>query len=398
MAYYKYIALNNDGKKIKGKEYFENEVQLLCNIRKKGYYIINSKIVHTINFNNLLFGANLKDIAVFAKQLSSMLYAGFNISEALTIIYGQINNKILKDKIKNIEAEVKKGSSFHDSIAKYENVFPRFFIEMIDVGEQGGKLDTVLRSIYDYYINEYKMKRKLISAMIYPVILLITTIFVLLYLETNVVPLFSDTFTSLGTELPVYSRYFMLMSSSINNNLYSIPIIFILIMAVLIFIFHSKKLKYTRDKMYVLIPVIGMFNRKIIGTKFSSSLSLLQKSGVNIIYALQMGSKVINNSYVEKEIEKVLNNIKNGDSIAETLNMIGIFPSFMISMIALGEHGGNLEEMLSMASQIYDEDIEDTLNKAVALLEPAMIVILAFLVGSIVMSIMVPMLKMMQNV
>lgn len=398
MAYYKYVAINNDGKRIKGKEYFENEVEFLCSIRKKGYYIVNSKIVHMVNFNNLLSGINTKDIAIFAKQLSSMLYAGFNISEALTIIYGQINNKQLKSNIKSIEAEVKKGSSFYDSIARYESIFPKFYIEMINIGEQGGRLDTVLKSIYDYYINEYKMKKKVISAMIYPLILLLTTIFILFYLEINVIPMFSDIFTNLGSGLPVYSKCLMLLSGSIKNNLHIVIILLIFINTAVIIIFCSEKLKYTRDKLCVLLPIIGKLNKKIIGVKFSNCLCLLQKSGVDIICALQMGSKVINNSYVEKEIQNVLSNIKNGDCIAETLNLIGIFPDFIISMISLGEHGGNLEEMLSIASQIYSEDIEDNLNKAVSLLEPLIIVIMALLIGTIVMSIMVPMMKMMQNV
>lgn len=396
--FYKYVALNNDGKKIKSSEYCENEAELIINIRKRGYYVKKLKLVRTINLNNLLIRVSIKDIAIFAKQLSSMLNAGFTISEALTIIHEQIDNKLLKNNIKGIEAEVKKGSSFYESIAKYENNFPGFFIQMINIGEQSGNLDVVLKSMYDYYMKEYKIKRKLKSAMIYPAFLLSTTVFILLYLEINIIPLFSDTFTSLGTELPMYSKCLMLMSNSIRNNLYIILLMIILFIVGVIIVFKSDKLKYRRDRFSILIPIIGTFRKKVIGAKFSSCLCMLQKSGVNIIYALQMGSKVINNIYVEKEIENVLNSIKNGDSVAGTLEMVGVFPKFMISMIALGEQSGNLDEMLDMASSIYEEDIEDTLNKAISMLEPIMIIILALLVGTVIMAIMVPMIKMMQAV
>lgn len=398
MVFYKYYALSNDGRKLSGTEYFENEFELLSSIRKKGYYVKKSKIIHKINYNKLFNKANIKDLAVFAKQLSSMLNAGFNISEALAIIHEQISSKILRKSIIDIEADVQKGSSFHESISKCKGIFPVFFIQMINAGEQSGNLDIVLESMSEYYMREYKIKRKIKSAMIYPIILAVTTIFIVFYLEMNIIPLFSDTFASLGTELPVYSKCFMDMSISIRSNFYLMLIAISVITASAAVAFKTDIFRYSLDKLYVTAPLIGTFYKKVIGAKFSNCMSLLQKSGMNIIYSLHIGSKVINNSYVQREMDKVLNNIKNGDSIAETLSILGIFPSFMISIIALGEKGGNLDEMLCAASNMFDEDIEDTLNKAVSILEPAMIIILAFLVGSVIMAVMVPMIKMMQAV
>lgn len=398
MKFYKFIAVSNKGEKLEEANFYKDERELLYYVREKGYFLVWSKLIHKNNLMKFIYRINIKEISIFAKQLSSLLYVGFNISEALRVIYEQINNKALKKAIMAVATNVQKGNSFYESIIKYDYIFPKFFIEMVNIGEQSGNLDFVLKSLSSYYIKEYKVKRKIIAAMIYPVILLITTISILFFLEIKIVPMFSDTFSSLGAELPFYSRCIMDMSNNINNNLLIIISIILLLFSFIIAAFKINRFKYIRHKWYIKAPLIGKINKKIVGAKFSRCLGLLQKSGINILFSLELGSKVVNNTYVEEKIKDAVMHVKNGEGIAETLDKIKIFPSFIISMIALGEQGGNLDEMLVMASDIYDEDIEDVLCKLVNIIEPAMIIILGLLVGSVIFAVMMPMLKIMQNV
>lgn len=398
MRFYKYWAVNNQGEKLEEADYYESKKELLFYLREKGYFLIKFKLNKKINLKDFTDSVSIKEISIFAKQLSSLLYIGFNIAEALRVIYEQINNKTLKKSIMAIATYVQKGNSFYKAIAKYDNIFPKFFIEMINIGEESGNLDIILKSLSNYYMKEYKIKRKFKAAMIYPVILLITTVFILFFLEIKIVPLFRDTFNSMGGDLPFFSKCIMNMSDNIRNNLLIIIICVVFLMASIAAVFKMNKFKAMRHKWYIIAPVIGKLNKKIVGAKFSRCLGLLQKSGINILYALELGSRAVNNNYVEEQLKEVIKHIRNGEGIAETLDNIKIFPRFIISMIALGESGGNLDEMLVMASDIYDEDIEDVLNKAVSIIEPAMIIILGVLVGTIITSIMMPMLRIMQNV
>lgn len=398
MKLLKYKAVNNNGKSFKGLDYYKNEDDLSFQLREKGYYLIQCKsISKSINLK-FFSRINLKDISVFSRQMSSMLSAGFNISEALSIFSEQAYSKPLKKNIKSIREDLENGNSFYDSIYKYKNSYPSFYMEMINVGEQSGTLDDILENMSRYYLKEFKIKRSFISAMVYPVILLMTSISIFLYLELNVIPMFRDTFKSLGQDLPIYSMVLMNFSKFLCENIFAIVV---LLAAFGFFIFKAiniEKVKITIDKFKISVPILGNFYKKILGSRFTKCLAILQKSGINLINSIDMISKIVDNTYVEKELKSVLVDIKKGNSIAETVGKLNVFPEFTISMIALGEQVGNLEDMMLLAADIYDEDIDDIMSKIISSVEPAMIIILSFIVGTVVISVMLPMLKIMQSV
>lgn len=398
MKLLKYKAVNNNGESFKGLDYYKNEDDLSFELREKGYYLIQcKKISKSINLK-FFSRINLKDISVFSRQLSSMLSAGFNISEALSIFSEEAYSKPLKKNIKSIREDLEKGNSFYDSIYKYKNNYPSFYMEMINVGEQSGTLDDILENMSRYYLKEFKIKRSFISAMVYPVILLITSISIFLYLELNVIPMFRDTFKSLGQELPIYSMVLMNFSKFLCENIFAI-IVLLAAFGFLIFkAINIEKLKIIIDKFKISVPILGNFYKKILGSRFTRCFAILQKSGINLIDSIDMISKIVDNAYVEKELKSVLVDIRKGNSIAETVGKLNVLPEFTISMIALGEQVGNLEDMMLLAADIYDEDIDDIMSKIISSVEPAMIIILSFIVGTVVISVMLPMLKIMQSV
>nr|WP_278246059.1 type II secretion system F family protein [Clostridium pasteurianum] len=266
------------------------------------------------------------------------------------------------------------------------------------MGEQSGNLDVILKSMSKYYLKEFKIKRSFKSAMVYPIILLITSGTIFFYLEINVIPMFRDTFKSLGQDLPIYSMILMNFSKFLIENRVSIIFIIIFLAFLIYKALNIEKVKIYIDKVKISIPILGNFYKKILGSRFTRCFGILQKSGTNLINSIDIISRVVDNAYLEKELKKVMVDIQKGNSIAETIDKLKVFPKFTISMIALGEQAGNLEDMMLLAADIYDDDIEDILSKIISSIEPAMIIILSFIVGIVVISVMLPMLKIMQAV
>lgn len=398
MKLFKFRAINNSGESFKGLDYYKNEEDLSFQLREKGYYLIQCKSMHKSIYLKYFSRINLKDISVFSRQLASMLSAGFNISEALGIFSEEAYSKSLKKNIKTIKEDLENGNSFYDSISKYKNSYPSFYMEMINVGEQSGTLDTILENMSKYYLKEFKIKRSFKSAMVYPIILLITSISIFFYLELNVIPMFRDTFKSLGQDLPVYSMMLMNLSKFLSENIGAIVILLVIFGFLIYKSINIEKVKISIDKIKISMPILGNFYKKILGSRFTRCLGILQKSGINLINSMDMICKVVDNAYVQQELKSVLVNIRKGNSIAETIGKLDIFPKFTISMIALGEQAGNLEDMMLLAADLYDDDIDDILSKIISSIEPAMIIILSFIVGTVVISVMVPMLKIMQSV
>jgi type IV pilus assembly protein PilC len=395
---YKYKAVNNEGRYINRVEYFESLDSLYSELRKKEYYVVKTKLITKIKKTNIFNKISLKDISVFSRQLYSMLSAGFNISDALEVFNNEIYSKTLKNNMIKVKEDIENGNSFYDSISKYHDLYPVFFLEMIDIGEQSGNLDVILKNLSLYYIKEHNIRKKITSSMIYPAIIFMTTIIAFFYIEVSIVPMFMETFKNLGQDMPIYSRITMNFSKFIVTNW---PLVLLSLFIMTYFILKVRKIEKIKlkiDKAKLSMPVVGMIYKKIIGARFSRCLGILQQSGINLIKSIEMIDKVLDNMYIKNKIQDVLLQVEKGNSMADTLNKIHIFPELIISMIFLGEQGGNLEEMMNLSADMYDKEVEDTLEKAVSFIEPLLIVVLGIIVGSIVISIMVPMMKMMQSI
>ncbi|MDD3225088.1 MAG: type II secretion system F family protein [Clostridium sp.] len=398
MNFYKYKAVNSKGESFCSFDYSENPYELFSKVRLKGYYII--KIRRTLDIKQFRFNKKIsyKDISVFSKQLSSMLKAGFNISDALEVIYSNVNCKALKNNINSLKKSMLSGNGFYDSLVKYKNLYPNFYIEMINIAEQSGNLDIILEDLSSYYMRQFTIKKSIKSAMVYPAIVFLASIAIFMYMEIGIVPMFANTFKSLGQNMPVYSIVIMNLSKMLVIN-WKIILVFMLgIFALIYRIFKIKKVKFHMDKFKVEIPFISSIYKKIMGAQFTRSLEVMQKSGANLINSIEMIAKVLGNAFVEKKIDESLIKIQKGESIAKSIESTEIFDHFLISMISMGEQCGNLEEMMRLSADIYDDEIENTIKRFVSLIEPFLIVILAIIVGTIIISVMMPMLKLMQDI
>lgn len=338
-----------------------------------------------------------KDISILCKQFSVLLGAGINLSEVLNILSKQSKNKRLKAYLYDIYQEVQRGEELGAAMSKLNKIVPDFMLQMIKVGECSGRLEHIFKSLSDYYNNENKIKKKLIDALRYPIIVLIFSFIIFLVLMTKVIPTFTETLTSLGGKLPTITKVLLAGSEGIKNNV--LYVILCPITIIIIFYFYNKTEngRLLTGKFKLNTPIIKGFHRKILTVKFSKYLVLLLNSGFNVISSLQTLSYIMGNVVVERKIKSSIDCIKVGESLTYSINKLEIFEPLLISMISIGEESGKLEEMLGKSAEIYEEEVYELIEKSTKLIEPTMIVAISVFVGSIILSIVIPMFSIMDN-
>ena len=338
-----------------------------------------------------------RDISILCKQFSVLLAAGINLSEVLNILSMQGKNKMLRYYLYIVHQDVQKGEELGEAMKKLGSVFPDFMLQMIKIGEQSGKLEYIFKSLSEYYYNENNIKRKLKDALRYPVVVFIITIIIFFFLMTKIVPMFANTLVSLGGKLPLITKVLLAFSSMLTENIVGILICSISILLLLHLFSRTKKGKLLICKLKLSTPLVQNLYKKILTVKFSKYLNILLSSGFNMISSLQILSGIMGSMVVERKIKSSIDYIKIGETLTHSINKIGIFDSLLISMVSVGEESGKLEEMLCKVAEIYEEDVYEIIDKGTKLIEPTMIITLAVLIGTIILSVMIPMYSIMDN-
>ncbi len=356
----------------------------------------SSKDVSEIKF--FTAKVKLKDIAIFCKQLSTMLGAGMPLLTSLEVLVQQSDNATLKKNIKEVATYVQKGDVFSVAMGRFQKVFPVLLINMVEAGEMTGNLDGVLSRMAEHYTKENKINSKIKSAMIYPMVLGIMTISVVIFMLTFVMPTFISMFEASGVALPAPTRFLIGVSDALKTYWY----LFILGAVAVIFSFRSilktEQGKRTFDRIKLKIPIMKTNIAKIATSRFTRTLSTLLGSGIPVIQALNSAARVTNNMVVIDGVERVLEEIKKGIKLSTLLKEIGVFPPMMISMVNIGEESGALETMLEKTADYYDEELDTAIQKMIALIEPVMIIVMALIVGFIVIAMLLPMFDMIKTV
>ncbi|MDK2918466.1 MAG: type pilus assembly protein PilC [Candidatus Petromonas sp.] len=401
MPNFKYRGKNIKGETLKGKLEAGSEKEAILLLRRQNIYPIEIKKESIANKEisfSIFQKVKIKDLAVFCRQFHAILDAGISVLESLDILRNQTENKKLRDAIDDIYEEVQKGKSLSSAMANYKSIFPEILINMIETGEVSGQLDVVLERMAVHFEKENKINQKIQGAMVYPAIISIVALLVVWFLMTFVLPNFVDMFKGFGITLPLPTRILLGTGKWLKNYWY---ILFAIIVA-LIYIFrkysNTEKGRYRIDKLKLKLPVIGKVSGKIATSRFARTLSTLLASGISIIEAMEIVIRIIGNSVISEGIHKSMDNIKKGLGIAEPLKELGIFPPMLISMIRIGEESGSLDSMLAKTADFYDEEVESAVAKMTTLIEPLIIVILAFVVGAIVVSIVLPMFEMFNQI
>jgi len=339
-----------------------------------------------------------KDVAIFCKQMHTMLFAGMPLLSALEVLENQSENKALKATVKDMSMQVQKGEILSTTMKRHPKVFPPLLTGMVESGELTGNLDNVLERMSTHYTKENRINSKIKGAMVYPAILSILAVSVVIFMLAVIMPTFVGMFEGSGVPLPAPTRFLMGVSDAIRDYWY----IFIAVIAGIVFLIRriTKTVEGKRffDKLKLSMPLIKGPIAQIATSRFTRTLSTLLASGIPIIQALESASRVTNNRVVIDGIDQVTEDIKKGASLSVLLKKVGVFPPMMISMVGIGEESGSLEGMLERAADYYDEELEAAIQKLVSMIEPLMIVVMGVVIGFIVISMFLPMFDVYQTI
>jgi type IV pilus assembly protein PilC len=334
------------------------------------------------------------DVVVFARQFSTMINAGLPLIQCLDILQAQQENKTFKKMLRQIKETVEGGSTLADALAKYPNVFDELFVNMVAAGETGGILDTILDRLSEYMEKAMKLKKKVKSAMTYPIIVLCIAVLVIGVIMVFVIPVFEKMFADFGGALPGPTQIVVNASRFVRDN------IVYMIGAVVVFLFAFKRYYKTEkgralvDDYLLKLPIFGLLLRKVAVAKLTRTLGTMVSSGVPILDALDITAKTAGNKTVESAIYKVRSAISEGRTMADPLAESGVFPSMVCQMVAVGESTGALDAMLSKIADYYDDEVDAAVDSLTSMIEPFMMVFLGVTIGGLVVSMYLPIFKM----
>ncbi len=341
-----------------------------------------------------------KTLMIFTRQLATLIDSGLPLLRSLTVLGKQEPNPVLRGTVSALADSVQSGSTFSESLAQHPRIFNKLYVNMVKAGELGGVLEIVLNRLAEYQEKAQKLKNKIVSAMVYPVIVMFIAVAILIFLMIFIVPRFKEMFQEGGTELPMISQIVFGTSEWFLARPFFVPnaVFVFIVFGFLVFLFNlwgrTKGGRKAIDTMKLRMPVFGDIQRKSAVSRFSRTLGTLVTSGVPILQALNITRDTAGNVVISKAIEKVHEAVKEGESIVAPLQASGVFPAMVISMVDVGEETGQLPEMLLKVADVYDDEVDNAVTALTSILEPIMIVILALVVGSVVFALFLPLIKM----
>ncbi|MGE9293087.1 MAG: type II secretion system F family protein, partial [Puniceicoccales bacterium] len=342
---------------------------------------------------------NTEGLTIFTRQLATLLQAGLPLLRSLEVMIRQEKNAAFRDILSQIADNVRSGNNLSDGLAQHPKIFEPIYINMIRAGEAGGVLDVVLSRLAKFMEKNLKTKKKVKSAMVYPVVVVCVAIIIVALLLIFIVPRFQKIFSDMlgGAELPKLTQIVINLSNLITPKSFgSAGIMIGVIIAVIIgfrFLLKSGPGSLAKDWLALKTPKIGDLASKAAVSRFTRTFGTLLSSGVPILQALQITRDIIGNAILSKALDRVHDRVRDGEPLAAPLEQQRVFPTMVTSMIDVGEETGELPEMLNRIADNYDEDVDNAVNSITSIIEPIMIVMLAVIVGTIVIALFLPIIE-----
>jgi type IV pilus assembly protein PilC len=396
MPIYKWEGKTLKGAIKKGETEAPDEAAIRIHLRQQN--IIPTKIASKgkeIKIS-LPFGQKVKQrsIAIFTRQLATMIDAGLPLVQSLEILSSQQESKVFKNIIREIREDVEGGSTFAGALKKHPSTFNELYTNLVVAGEEGGILDNILTRLANYIEKSEALKKKVKSALVYPATIVGVAVIVVMILMIFVIPVFETMFKSAGQSLPLPTLIVLTISKLIKKYV----IIFIPALILLIYLlrkyYQTENGKAVIDRLLLKLPVFGPLLKKIAVARFSRTLGTLVSSGVPILDGLSIVSRTSGNRTIETAILNARASIREGETIAEPLNRSSIFPPMVIQMISVGESTGALDSMLSKIADFYEEEVDIAVTNLTSLLEPFLMIFLGIVIGGVVISMYLPIFNM----
>jgi type IV pilus assembly protein PilC len=397
MITFSYQARDGSGKIVSGVQDALNEDNAITSLMSRGLMVLSlQKKASASRPRKKVWSVKETDLVLFTRQLSTMIEAGISLVQALTALYEQCDPKRqrnLRHVISDVIAHVQGGETFNESIAKHSRVFNRLFISMVKAGEAGGLLAEILDRLAGFLEASARLRKKVKSAMTYPVIVVCIAFAITTFLIVKVVPIFGEIFKDFGAKLPAPTQFLIDVSEFVRGEWY----ILILVIGGAIFglrwFLNSPRGKKMSDRWKLKLPIFGPLLTKISMSRFARTFAQLIRSGVPILEVLEIVGGSSGNDVVEQSIKGVALDVEKGDNLSVAMSKKTIFPPMLLRMVAAGEATGKIDTMLEKMADFWDEEIEAMLDALTSLIEPLLIVFLGVIVGGIVIAMFLPIFK-----
>jgi type IV pilus assembly protein PilC len=423
MPRYNYVALDARGQESTGLVEAASTNEVIGQLRRGGYFPTSvyeesksgrdgkvarraEKMARTTRprakVNIVLFQRKKikpKILMIFTRQLATLIDSGLPLLRSLNVLAKQEHDTVLRNTINKLADGVQGGNTFSDALALHPRIFNDLYVNMVKAGEIGGVLELVLNRLAEFQEKAAKIKNKVVAAMVYPVIVITMAIAIMGFLLVFIVPKFEAIFHDMlgNRPLPVITMFVINLSKLVQNHWLVIIGLLVAVVAGYKFMNRTTSGRSVIDRLKLHLPLFGDLNRKSAISRFSRTLGTLVTSGVPILQALNITRETAGNAVIAKAISQVHDSVKEGESIVQPLEASRTFPPMVISMIDVGEETGQLPEMLLKIADVYDDEVDNSVAGITAALEPIMIVILAFIVGTIVIALFMPLISIIQG-
>lgn len=394
---FKYKVRDRAGALLEGELDADNVSVVAARLRQQGFIPIeidrkaSGGLQSDLKIPGISDRVKLKDLAIFSRQLATMINSGLSLLRALTILTEQTENQSLAKVIGEVRQDVETGSALSVAMAKHPKVFNNLFVSMVRAGETGGILDDVLVRVADTIERQVQLRNKVKSAMTYPIMAMSLILLILAAMLIFIVPQFKNMYDALQGTLPLPTRMLLWASSAFINYglIIGVPVTVVTIILVRRWA-KTEKGRYTVDKFKLKAPLFGKIVHKAALARFSRTLGVLLSAGVPILESLEIVAETVNNVVIGNAIQDVKASVKTGESIARPLTEHEVFPPMVVQMLAVGEDTGAMDTMLHKISDFYDQEVEATAEALTSLIEPLMIAVLGAIIGGMIIALYMP--------
>ncbi|MBU1557537.1 type II secretion system F family protein [Patescibacteria group bacterium] len=404
MVTYFYKAIKESGEIYKDTIDAENDSDLTKKVRDQGGALISFDVKNKLGFSffkklSLIGTVSTQDKIIFAKNLGAMIGAGLSVSRSLTTLEKQFKNPKFKNIIKNVNSDIKKGKTIHESLSEYPGVFSSLFVSMVKAGEESGKISDSLATVSQQMENSSVLKKKVKGAMIYPSLVMVVMFVIGILMLMFIVPALQESFADMDTALPFSTQVVISFSDFLINN--TVLFLILVFFAVIFFTvsLRTEKGQVVLDTVILKIPVISTIVKEVNSARTARTLSSLLSSGVDVVSAFGITEDVLQNSYYKKVLKDARNNIQKGVPVADIfIKNENLYPPIVSAMIEVGEETGKLPEMLLSVADFYEGEVAQKTKNMSTIVEPIMMVIIGAAVGFFAVSMIAPMYSLMSGI
>jgi type IV pilus assembly protein PilC len=410
MPTFKYEAMDTSGGEVKDSVEATSPEEAQQKIRQMGYFV--TKITEVAGTRKgtkkkggkrkkgqtfAIGGVSSKALCTFTRQFSTLQDAGLPVLRSLKILEHQMKPGVLRNALIDVVDDVEGGSTLSEAFAKHPRCFDRLYVNMVKAGEAGGALEVILKRLADFKEKSQSLKRKIIGAMVYPVVVILVAVLILTFIMLFIIPKFEKIFKDFNMKLPQMTEMLIATSQWFGKYWYVLPLFPLCFWLLIKLIRLNRYGNYALDRVYLWIPIIGALIEKTVVARTTRTLGTLVASGVPILEALSIVRETSSNAVFERMYTRVYESIREGDTIAQPLKESRLVDDMVVNMIDVGEETGDLDTMLYKIADVYDEEVSVLVESLISLLEPLMIVVLGLIIGGIVIALFLPLIKLLEG-